>query len=117
MPYKSVKFKPPHLDKEYDLFYYTISLTNDGKPVVNQVPEQPADVHPDWDSVLVIEPSPFAINITWLTGKPAPETDARNKGLIAVMQDLADISGHPEILEMFGIGHLYKGKAEIHENH
>lgn len=115
MPYKSVKFIPPHRDKEYKLFYYTVSLTSDGKPVVNQVPERPANISSDLDSILLMEPSTFALNITWLTGKPAPETEARNKGLIAVMQDLADISGHPEIMNGFGLGHLHKAKADIHE--
>lgn len=103
-------WKPPHKEKTYELFYYTVSLI-DGQYEVNQVPDRPINVSADNDSVFIVEPSPFAINITWLSGKPQPDTEQRRNGLVAVMQDLADISGHPEILNQFGIGHLQGAKA------
>jgi len=114
MKRQTVKWKPPSSEKEYELFYYTVSLTDDGKLIVNQVPERP-NVSEVLDSILIVDRADFALNITWLAGKPAPESVARHNGIVAVMQDLADISGHPEILDMFGIGHLHGAKADIHE--
>lgn len=106
MKHQPIRWTPPQAEKTYTLYHFTIKKV-EGKYVVEQVPDRPTDISRDNDSLLALEPTNFALNITWLDGKPAPNSRERNQGLIAILQDLCDILGRPDLITLFGIGHAY----------
>ncbi len=122
--YQIQKWTPPKRKMKFDrVFYFTVSLVDDGPPVVRQVGDRPAEIDPDQDSILtLVDPAMeggIAMNITWLNGKPAPESDQRNRGLLAVLNHIH--SRLPEDLRLivakmsYGLGHAWGGQAQIHE--
>lgn len=114
LPRKRIKWRPPSLKVDYDLFYFTVEANDRGGFNVEPVSDRPAEYPEHQDSMLIIDQAKFAISITWLSGKPAPDTDQRNLGLIAVMKFLSNLVGRPDLMHMIGVGHVWGAKVELH---
>jgi hypothetical protein len=118
---KKMKWTPKKREVTYDLFWFTVKFVN-GKYIVEQQPERPDRSSEARDSLLVLTDEDqtfgFSINITWLSGKPAPNTPERNKGLLAVMEHVhsfLDEETREKLKHYFvGIGHVKGGKADFH---
>lgn len=124
---KRMKWTPPKSEMHFDeLFYFTVNLTDDGAVVVQQVEDRPDSVSDELDSILMIHYGKdgehgIALNITWVNGKPAPETFERHQGLLAVMQDIHAKLPQEAQVELgrmaYGLGHAWGAHATIHEEH
>lgn len=104
----------------HEVFWFTLNKTKDGY-VVEGHSEQPKQSSEVRDSVLVItnedQTFGFALHITWLAGKPAPNTPERTKGLLKVLAHVHDLLPEDQRENvknlMVGLGHAPGAIATI----
>lgn len=111
--------------KRYEVYYFVVDVSNPADVQVMQVEERPAWTTEERESILTIgladskrvhSLADVALCISWLPFKPAPESEMRNRGLVAVWRNLAERSGQPELIEHISVGHVYGAKAEWDEH-
>lgn len=120
MESKKMQWTPKKSEVTYDLFWFTVKFVN-GKYIVEQHPDQPDRSSKARDSLLVLtdveQTFGVSLNITWLSGKPGPNTPERRQGLLAVMEHLhgkMDDDAREKLKHYFiGIGHVDGGKADF----
>ena len=115
-----MKWTPKKNNVTYDLFWFTHKII-DGEHIIEQHPQRPDRSSKARDSLLVLtdaeETFGFSLNITWLSGKPGPDTPERRKGLLAVLDHMhsrLDGETREKLKHYFiGIGHVDGGKADF----
>lgn len=114
-----LKWKAPR-QQRHEVFFFVVDVSDPAEIQVMQVEQRPDWGTKETDSLLtlgraadgsVTDLADYAINISWFPRKPAPESDLRNRGLMAVLKHLLDASGRPDLLVHFGFGHLHGAKA------
>ena len=100
------------------VLFFTITLAADGAIKVHQIPGQLESASEEDMSLLMLHLSSkdaIGLHLTWLTGKPEPESPLRRKGLLAVVQHIHTLLP-PDLQQalegQFGIGHAYGAKVE-----
>lgn len=82
-------WRPVKKEVTYEIFWFTLNKTKDGY-VIEGHGEEPPQSSKERDSVLVMSNESqsfgFALHITWLSGKPAPNTPERTRGLLKVLE-------------------------------
>ncbi|GAB4528680.1 MAG: hypothetical protein OHK0046_47850 [Anaerolineae bacterium] len=106
-PINRYKWIPPQ-KAEYTVYYFSLRKEGEGF-VVEAHPEAHPEATNDNVSLLVLDQVGAALQITWLSGKPAPETDERNHGLLAILSLLTDKTDGIA----WGIGHAHSAKAHF----
>lgn len=112
---KRMKLKKAGEEQRMDLLFFVVNVTNPDAVEVMQVEDQPAWAHEDNSSIVApgfakgdeVELIGLALHLTWLPVKPAPESGARNAGLMAVMKHIADKADVPGLMGQIGLGHLW----------
>ncbi len=95
-------------EHHYQLFYFTVDLASDGHFVVEQQDDQPAQSSDENTSSFIL--FDFMFQLTWLCGKPAPNSETRRQGILAVYSEILDrMTPESRAAAMnlqFGIGHI-----------
>lgn len=96
------------------LVFYTVAFIN-GQPKATLVPAPPENSIDDNSSILSLDQWGISVHITWITGKPEPETEDRHNGIMAVMEDIHHIVYPDKVMEPheYGIGHAYGATVEF----
>lgn len=95
-------------------YFFTVNVADDGAIVVQQIAEEVATSNPQNESLMMLhfsETEAVALHLTWLNGKPAPNTAMRTRGLLAVYGELQRLV--PELQNStIGIGHADGAEVE-----
>lgn len=95
-------------DHHYQLFFYTVDIAQDGYFVVEQQPDTPTEATEANVSSFVL--FDFMFHLTWICGKPVPNSETRRQGILAVYDDILNRmppeSRAAALKLQFGIGHI-----------
>lgn len=115
-----IKVKMPNKHENLELFYFSVVILADGHIVATQQPGESPSKSDANTSTLALADMGVALEITWFPEKPAPESDARREGLLAVMDDI--VNRLPKEMRermlsgFFGVGHAYGARLEQNED-
>ena len=95
-------------EHHYQLFFFTVDLAADGHFVVEQQLDTPPEsTDANTSSFILFD---FMFRLTWICGKPAPNSETRRQGILAVYNDvlnrLPPESRAAALRLEFGIGHI-----------
>ncbi len=113
---RNARIITPPKEETQQLFFFKVYIDEEEISGVEQVPDFPFESTEDNGSLLSFAGAGFAIHVTWLPYKPAPRSELRYKGYLAIQEDIG--SRDPKLAKMlrtvdFGFGHPDPGYVSI----
>lgn len=105
---------PSHVEEYNTVLMFAITFTPDGDALAEPSQDRP-EIGEDRRSICPFPHMGIAVEIMWLSGKPAPKSEQRTHAIYAIYQHILSVLP-PDLRALYskgdlGIGHLDSGVA------